>query len=239
MAKRATTETVQADMQPPNYRGAVQRIRSIKAKREKIGSVNGEIADIYAKIEGMKVNKKAAKIFDVLDRLELVDRNDVLRSFQGLVDASGWEADAEDLVSSADGNVVPMRFNRSAAEVAGDGDGVGDDEEDDELDRELNDLGGEDRSGNVGTAPEQAEPVVDTNSILDRMEASEAGAIDGMVEERPDDAHPGDVTDGFQEATDEELAAQAGRGKGRKPKAEKPAEPFTGDNSDLAPQDKA
>ncbi|MET0373970.1 MAG: hypothetical protein ABW128_06895 [Rhizorhabdus sp.] len=226
-------------MQPPNYRAAVQRIRSIKAKREKIAGVNGEIADIYAKIEGFKVNKKAAKIFDVLDRLDLVDRNDVLRSFQGLVDASGWEADAEDLVSSADGNVVPMRFNKTAAEVA-EGDSVGDGE-DDELDRELDAIG-EDESGNADTALEQADTSADIDSILSRSERAEAAdEITGVEGERPDDAHPGEATDGFQEATDEELARQAGRGKSRKAKADKPdAAPFTGDNSDLAaPQGKA
>lgn len=229
MAKRATTDTVQADMQPPNYRAAVQNIRSIKTKREKIAGVNGEIAGIYAKIEGFRVNKKAAKIFDVLDRLDLVDRNDVLRSFQGLVDASGWESDAEDLVSDADGNVVRMRFNKSAAEPADENE-----EEDDELDREIDAIG-EDGSGNVDTASGQAEPGVDIESILRKGEAGEAAEIAAASGERPDDAQPGEAVDGFQEATDEELAAQAGRGKGRKAKAAKPAaEPFTGDNSDLA-----
>ncbi len=182
MANKASAENVQADMQPPNYRSAVQRIRTIPAKKDKISSVNGEIADIYAKIEGHKVNRKAAKIFYALDRMEGDERADVLRSLNGLCDASGWDETSEDLVDQAEGNVVQMRVGSTRSPAVEDGDV--------ELDEAL---------------------------------ADEAAAGDDLDEALGDDA--------FTEASEEELAAQAGRGS-KKDKAA--AVPFTGDNSDLA-----
>lgn len=113
MGSKATDKNVAADMSPPNYRAAVQRLRTIKAKKEKIAGVNGEIADIYGKVEGHKVNKKAAKIFLILDALEPADRLDVMRSFNGLCDAAGWDDEGEDLVDQAEGNVVPLRVTRT------------------------------------------------------------------------------------------------------------------------------
>lgn len=103
MAVRANADQVAADMRPADYRGAVKRLRGIQAKKEKIGSVNGEIADIYAKVEGLKVNKKAARIFLTLDKLEPDERADVMRSINGLVDSAEWEG-AGDLVDAAEGN---------------------------------------------------------------------------------------------------------------------------------------
>lgn len=114
MGSKATDNKVAADMSPPNYRGAVQRLRTIKTKKEKIAGVNGEIADIYAKVEGHKVNKKAARIFLILDTLDASDRNDVMRSFDGLCDAAGWDTEAADLVDQAEDNVVPLRVSRPA-----------------------------------------------------------------------------------------------------------------------------
>lgn len=181
MARKASADVIQADMQPPNFRAAVARIRTIKAKRDKLASVNGEIADIYAKVEGHKVNRKAAKIWYMLDGLEGPERMDVMRSLNGLCDASGWDEEAEDLVDAAEGNVVHMR---------------------------------------VGRTPDSEE---ESEQLLDEA-----------------------TTDEFTEATEEELAKQAGRddkkkleqaGKQAKARrdAGKPAsEPYTGDNSDLA-----
>ena len=112
MAKKATAEAVAADMRPPDFRAAVQRIRTIGAKKDKIASVNGEIADIYAKVEGHKVNRKAAKIFAALDGLEQPERDDILRSLSGLADAAGWDEESQDLVDQAEGTVVHARFGK-------------------------------------------------------------------------------------------------------------------------------
>lgn len=127
MGSKASTTNVAADMSPPNYRAAVQRLRTIKPKKEKIAGVNGEIADIYAKVEGHKVNKKAARIFLVLDQLDAADRLDVMRSFNGLCDAAGWETEGEDLVDQAQGTVVPFRAPGGSGDASAD--------VDDELDR--------------------------------------------------------------------------------------------------------
>ena len=116
MGSKATDNKVAADMSPPNYRAAVQRLRTIKTKKEKIAGVNGEIADIYAKVEGHKVNKKAARIFLILDSLDGQDRLDVMRSFNGLCDAAGWDTEAEDLVDQAEGNVVPLRVSKASVD---------------------------------------------------------------------------------------------------------------------------
>lgn len=127
MANKATPDRVAADMRPPNYRGALAHIRStIVKKKDKVSSLNGEIAATYAQIEGMKVNKKAAKLFGSLDKMEASERNDVLRSLQGLVDVAEWEKDITDLVDGAQDNVVHLRFTG----VSDDG-GAG--EEDDDI----------------------------------------------------------------------------------------------------------
>lgn len=110
MAEKASADRVAADMQPANYRSAVQLIRhAIQKKKEKIAGINGEIADQWAKVEGHKVNKKAGRIFATLDKLEHEERLDIMRSLNGLIDAAGWEETASDLVDAAQGNVVPLR----------------------------------------------------------------------------------------------------------------------------------
>lgn len=188
MANKASAENVQADMQPPNYRAAVQRIRTVSAKKDKISSVNGEIADIYAKVEGHKVNRKAAKIFYALDRMEADERNDVLRSLNGLCDASGWDETEEDLVDQAEGTVVHLRVGGNRQPAVEDGD-----------------------------------------AALDEALAGEAAEALG------DDLDEALGEDGFTEASEEELAAQAGRSDTAKKRTGKSdAVPFTGDNSDLA-----
>lgn len=120
MGSKATDTRVAADMQPPNYRAAVQRLRTIKTKKEKIAGINGDIADVYAKVEGHKVNKKAARIFLILDALDGPDRMDVMRSFNGLCDAAGWAEEGADLIDQAEGTVVPFRAKGGDAEQARD-----------------------------------------------------------------------------------------------------------------------
>lgn len=117
MGNKATKDNVAADMSPPNYRAAVQRLRTIKAKRDKISSLNGEIGNVYGAVEGHKVNKKGARIFMVLDALEPADRADVIRSFNGLCDAAGWDDKIEDMVDKAEGNIISARFGKQIDEA--------------------------------------------------------------------------------------------------------------------------
>lgn len=143
MAQKATPENVAADMAPPNYRAAVQRIRTIKAKKDKVAGVNGEIADVWAKVEGHKVNKGAGKDFLRLDGMEHEDRVRYMRDLNGLIDAAGWDETAQDMVDKAENKVVHMRFGKEgeAPEVA-DGDEAGpDDPNKDALTRAREHLG--------------------------------------------------------------------------------------------------
>ena len=144
MADNASAENVAADIRPPDFRGAVKKIRTVKAKKAKIAETNGDIADIWAKVEGLKVHKKAGKWFAILDELEPKERQDILRSMRGLIDAAGWEDDT-DLVDRADGtNVVSLGGKPGGGGDEGGGDqggGSGGGGEDDE------DEGGQDASG--------------------------------------------------------------------------------------------
>lgn len=114
MVEKASAGSVAAAIRPPDFRKAVISIRGISAKKDKLASVQGEIADIWAKIEGLKVNKIAGKFFDKLDQLEPADRLDVLRSFNGLADAADWDKQYQDLADSAEGKVVDMRLGTGA-----------------------------------------------------------------------------------------------------------------------------
>lgn len=120
MAKKASAESVAADMSPPNYRGAVQIIRgAIVKKKEKIQGINSEIGDQWGKVEGFKVNKKAGQIFATLDKLEHSDRMEIMRSLNGLMDAAGWEEDDSDLVDDMEDNVVHLRLGKPAVTEGG------------------------------------------------------------------------------------------------------------------------
>lgn len=114
MADKATAERVAADMSPPGYRQAVQRIRTIQPHKEKIAKVNGDISDIWAKVEGHKVDKRAGRIFLILDRLEPVERMMVFRDLNGLADSAGWEEQNGDLVDTAQNKVVNLRMGAPA-----------------------------------------------------------------------------------------------------------------------------
>lgn len=205
MAKQASAESVQADMQGPNFRAAVLKIRTIPAKRDKIASVNGEIADVYAKIEGHKCNRKGAKIFYTLDRMEADERNDVLRTLRGLLDAAGYDAESnEDLADLATARVLPMRRTAKAegGEEAEVGEAVGDDTIDQMMDEQDEEIGS-------GLAAE-----VDGITIADVADVitdvlTDNGVLDPNV-------IPVSSDDGFTEATDEELKAQKGRGGGNR-----------------------
>ena len=124
---KATAEKVSADMSPPNYRGAIKLLGTIQPKKDKIGSLNGEIGGIFDRVEGFKVNKKAAKVFMALDKLEAVERNDIMRSLEGLIAAAEW--DRSDLLSNTE--------NDDDADP--DGDGESDDDEVEEITEPLGD----------------------------------------------------------------------------------------------------
>jgi len=112
MADRASADRVAADMNPPNFRAAIKLIRTaIVAKKTRISSINGEISDQWGKVEGYKVNKKAGRVFLMLDSFEHDERTDFIRSLNGLIDASDWNKDGTDLVDKAQGNVVPLHVN--------------------------------------------------------------------------------------------------------------------------------
>jgi len=120
MADTASREKVASDLRPPNFRGAIALIRAtLDKKKEKIASVNGEIADMWAKIVGYKVNKKAAKVFFDLDKMESADREDFMRSFNGLAQNADWPDVVVDLVDSAEGKVLQMRLGPDARKVSG------------------------------------------------------------------------------------------------------------------------
>jgi hypothetical protein len=134
MAERASADRVAADMRPPDYRAAIKRIRSaIIAKQTRIASINGEISDEWSKVESNRVNKKAARIFLSLDKLEGEERADIVRSLNGLIAASGWDLDATDLVDKAQGSVVPLHVGPRVGDE-GQGDSQGDDEDEGEGD---------------------------------------------------------------------------------------------------------
>lgn len=195
MAKKATADAVAADMRPPDFRAAVQRIRTIGAKKDKIASVNGEIADIYAKVEGHKVNRKAAKIFAALDGLEQPERDDILRSLSGLADAAGWDEESQDLVDQAEGTVVHARFGRRDA----DGD---DTSQNDDNDQEIEDAAAV-VAGEGDDAPK--DPVDEAaEGIAEQVEGKKLGIKAALSRSQQ---HLGTAP---------------------------PAEPYTGDNSDLA-----
>ena len=114
MAEAASAEN--ANIRPPDYRYAVQQIRgAIEKKKEAISAKNGEIADTWAKIESRGVNKKGAKIFAMLDKVEPTERMDILRTVNGCCDAAGWPEQEGDIVDQAEGNVVQMRVGGAAA----------------------------------------------------------------------------------------------------------------------------
>lgn len=155
---KATAEKVAADMSPPNYRGAYKVLGGIDAKKGKIASLNGEIGGIFDRVEGFKVNKKAAKIFMALDKLEAVERNDIMKSLEGLIGVAEW--DRSDLLTPATG---------------GDDDDTGGGEDDDEVDEIADEITGEkpdtdeiDEVTEVVEKPEAEAEAPKANAFLER-----------------------------------------------------------------------
>lgn len=143
MAERANADSVAADIRPPQYRPAVKLMRvDIKKKKERISGINGEIGDIWGKIEGMKVPKAAGRIFMALDAMEDVERREILRCINGLIDAAEWNEPEADLADLASGDRVANRIgpNPEVDEALDDLDG-GDGVQGDELEQLENETG--------------------------------------------------------------------------------------------------
>jgi hypothetical protein len=156
---KATADKVAADMSPPNYRGAYKVLGTIDPKKAKIASLNGEIGGIFDRVEGFKVNKKAAKIFMALDKLEAVERNDIMKSLEGLIGVAEW--DRSDLLTLPNGG--------------DDNPGGGDEDEDDEVAEIADEITGEKPNTDeidevtevVGEKPDEADPPA-VNAFLER-----------------------------------------------------------------------
>ncbi len=208
MAERATAERVGNDMRPANFRGAVQRLRTIKPKKERIAGINGEIGGIYDAVEGFKVNKKAARIFLTLDGLEPDEQQDIFRSLTGLIDAAGWEKG--DLVDQAegadDGKIVTPDFRGRRKADATEND-AGEDREIDETMRDVEQM------------PAEGEPAAGEEPVK---------AEEAPKKKRGDRVSPAEARE----------RAKAHFGKGEAPPVGTSVEPeaFTGDNSDLNPE---
>lgn len=183
MGNKATTDKLAADMSPPNYRAAVLRLRTIKVKKDKISSVNGEIADVYAKVEGHKVNRKGAKIFMILDGLEAAERADVMRSIDGLADAAGWHEEEQDMVDQAEGKVVHMRFGK---------DGTGTDtqdsgDQDDDSEAQIDALDAETAADAANSFIEKARSHLNAPAGDDEAAASKTDNAAGGEDDSGDD----------------------------------------------------
>jgi hypothetical protein len=178
MADKATAENVAADMKPPNYRGAVQIIRgAIEKKIASMATIREAIGEQWDKIEGFRVNKTAARWFKKMDKMEAPERADVMRSFNGLCEAAGWDENEVDLADQANGNVLPMRMAAPA------GDAVGDEEDDDDVDDDEETDGADER------APQAEEA---TNKFLAR---SRKHLNAGLGVKQPPEAYTGDNSD--------------------------------------------
>lgn len=151
MAKAASSDRVSADMRPTDYRGAVKRMEAIAAKTAKQKAMASEIGDIYDKVAGVcGVDKRAAKIFHAISKMEPEDQLLVFRDINGLLDASGVMEQGADLVDKSQDKVVKMRFRTKAAEAdaaeaaGGEGEGEGIDEEIEEIADDGSQAGGDD-----------------------------------------------------------------------------------------------
>lgn len=188
MANAANAENVNADMRPPDYRYAVQQIRGgIEKKKDKISSVNGEIADIWSKIEGKGVNKKAGKFFAMLDKCETDERMDIMRSVNGMCDAAGWPENAGDMVDAAEGKVVQMRVGKAAQADPDVDDGPSIDpgsvEPDVDTDDDDNDEDGDDEESDPDPAPQSKRPSAQEAMAAARARFANGGKVPAMTPE--------------------------------------------------------
>ncbi len=215
MARKASADNVRADMQPANFRAAVNVIRTIKAKTDRISGINGEIAQIHAKVEGFKVNKKAGRIFLVLDKLEPDERSDILRSLNGLFDASGWDESEEDLVDQAEETTNVLRLPTFAK---------GDQPQPDDLGEALGD--------NPPEGDEIDQAMADDFEATAEELAGQKGRNDDKAAKATKAAAPSAKAKPKKDPPPK--ASDPKPGTGAAARAAMKAAPYTGDNSDLA-----
>lgn len=125
MARKANAEAIAQEAEGPDYVGACVILRDrIKAKKDKVAGINGEVSGLYDQIEKKGVNKIGARMFLTLDGKEDDERKDILRTITKLAEAAGWN-DGGDMVDKAEGtNVVRMPGAKSdKADSPGDGEG--------------------------------------------------------------------------------------------------------------------
>ena len=121
MVQAASKEALANEGKETDWKGALRVINdTIKAKKDKVSSINGEISAKYDILEKDGVNKKGARMFMSLDALEESERRDVLRTLEKLGAVAGWDK-SSDLVDQAetkgDGNVVEMPKPKGKGDV--------------------------------------------------------------------------------------------------------------------------
>jgi len=198
MADRASADRVAADMNPPNYRAAIKRIRSsIVAKQTKIQSINGEISDDWAKVEGHKVNKKAGRIFLMLDKMDHEERTDIVRSLNGLIDASEWDKDATDLVDQAQGNVVQLHVHTKPGGEDDDGDDEQDTDGGEAEMREVEDALAQETEAKPRRSRKAANPdgAKAQSDVARQADAARAAAREKLGKGPPPEPYTGDNSD--------------------------------------------
>jgi hypothetical protein len=114
MAKAATTDSVANANRLPAFKAVLTILRvEMKKKKDRIAGINGEMADLWGRVEGHKVDKLGAKMFMMMDKLEPDERVAAMRSFDELCDLAEWPEMAADLADLAEGKEVPMRMGQS------------------------------------------------------------------------------------------------------------------------------
>jgi len=123
MARKANAEAITAEIKGPDYAGACSIMRDrVKAKKDQVSSVNGEISGLMDQVEKKGVNKIGARMFLALDGKEDHERKDILRTIIKLGEVAGW-SDQGDMMDQAEGNnVVRMPSGGKSETAKSDGD---------------------------------------------------------------------------------------------------------------------
>lgn len=128
MVQAASKQALAAEGKETNWKAALRIIvDTIKAKKDKVSSINGEISAKYDILEKDGVNKKGARMFMSLDAMEESERRDVLRTVEKLGEQAGWDKGADLVDQAEDGkedksNVLEMPKKGSAKKTESDGD---------------------------------------------------------------------------------------------------------------------
>ena len=102
MAQAASKSALAAENKETDWKTALRvLVDTIKAKKDRVSSINGEISGKYDVLEKDGVNKRGAKMFLALDGMEESERRDVLRTIEKLGEVAGWDKSA-DLVDQAE-----------------------------------------------------------------------------------------------------------------------------------------